>query len=149
MRTLVTLVGLWGCAPPEEDNGCAVESEQEDFQAVCSQAVLGLYPEQSILEFPGGSDATLTAYFEANPSIQSYGGETGNSLTVLLEVGSDSWTAVGRKTSLTIASLDGDTAELRIEAHFADGLNVDGFRIAGPFEATVISSLIDDTASDD
>jgi hypothetical protein len=149
MRKLVTLVGLWGCAPPEDDNGCAVESELEDFQAVCSQALLGLYPEQTILELPGGSDATLTAYLEADPSIQAYGGQTGNSLTVILEVGSESWTAVGRKTTLTFASLDDQTAELRIDAHFADGLNVDGFGIQGPFEATVISSLLDDTASED
>ena len=149
MRTLVTLVGLWGCAPADEGSDCTVDSELEDFQAVCSQAVLGLYPEQTILELPGGSGATLTAYVEANPSIQAYGGETGHSLSVLLEVGEESWTAVGRKTTLTFASLDDQTAELRIDAHFADGLNVDGFGIHGPFEATVISSLLDDTASAD
>ena len=148
MRMLVTLVGLWGCAPPE-DSGCLVESELEDFAPICSGAVLGLYEDQSILELPGANDAVLRAYFEASPSIQPYGGETGSPLSMLLEVGDESWAATGRKSSLTIASMDGDTAEMRIEAHFADGLNVDGFRIAGPFEAELISSMLDDTASGD
>ena len=149
MRNLVILIGLWGCVPPEEDNGCLVASDLTEFQPVCSQALLGLYDEQTILELPGGSGAVLTAYLEASPSIQAYGGETGNSLSMILEVHSESWSAVGRNSTLTVASLEEDIAELRIDAHFADGLNVDGFSIQGPFEATVVTSLNEDTASND
>ena len=137
MRNLLPLLILWGCTPPPT-NTCGVESELADFDPVCSQAVLSLYDDQSIMELPGGNNAVLAAYIEASPTIQAYGGESGNLLNVVLEIETESWTAVGRKTTLTVANIDEDTAELRIDAHFPDGLNVDGFGISGTFDARLL-----------
>ena len=148
MRMLVTLVGLWGCAPTaEEQDDCLVVSERVDFDPVCSQAKLTLYDEQSVVELPGGTNATLTGYFEANPSVQTYGGQTGNTLNVLLEIDLESWTGVNRSTTLAIAALDEESAELRLEAHFSDGLNVEGFGISGPFIASVTDRRLTDTGA--
>ncbi len=145
MRIPLFMLLLWGCTPTEEINSCQVISELESFQPICSQATLSLYDDQTILELSGGTDAALTAYLEASPSVQAYGGETGNSLNTVLEVDGESWTAVGRKTTLTFASFDSDSAEVRIDAHFPDGLNVDGFGIQGPFETRLIDHRLGDS----
>ena len=136
---------VWGCTPTEETSSCQVVSELDTFQPICSQATLSLYDDQTIVELSGGSDAMLSAYLEPSPSIQAYGGETGNTLSTVLEVDTESWTAVGRKTTLTFASFDSDSAEIRIDAHFPDGLNVDGFGVQGPFEARLIDHRLEDS----
>ena len=148
MRYLLILVGLWGCAPAEEEtDDCQVVSDRTDFVPVCSQARLTLYDEQTVLTLPGGSNATLTGYIEANPVIQMYGGQSGNTLNMLLEIDLESWTAVNRSTTLTIAALDDETAELQLDAHFSDGLNVDGIEIVGPLFAPVSDRRISDTGT--
>ena len=148
MRYLAIFIGLWGCAPTEEEtDDCQVVSDRTDFVPVCSQAKLTLYDEETVLELPGGSNATLTGYIEANPAIQMYGGQSGNTLNMLLEIDLESWTAVNRSTTLTIAAIDDEIAELQLEAHFSDGLNVDGFEIVGPLFAPVSDRRLSDTGT--
>lgn len=106
------VVGLAaGCAP------CELQSTYPSFDPVCDQAVLRRYTTEARLAI-SSPDGVLVAYLPHDIHAgERYGGNSGNSLTVILE----DELASTRKTTLTLHELDSAQATGEILAYFDAG----------------------------
>jgi hypothetical protein len=99
---------------------CTLVSNVADYQPICEDAVLAQYGDESRLVVPSDSGA-LVAYLPGDLSEETYGGTSGNPLTILLDLDGGTSFAQARSSHVTIARLDLYDAELQITASFEAG----------------------------
>ena len=107
-----TLLSLLACAGPDP-GGCGVDTTIEDYTPACS-AVLVFFEEETRFEL----DDRLEGFLPADAADGVYGGESGNSATLLF----DGELATARVSTLTLGD-EGET--VRVRADFPSG-SVDG-----------------------
>jgi hypothetical protein len=123
---------LLACALPDGDDerdDCEVEASIADFEPECETALLLRYTGESRLQLPGNG-GTLTAFLPEDVQPIEYGGESGQWLHVVLDLGSTELVAVPEQTTLRVAELRDSEADFFLQVVFEGGA-VEGPLTAG------------------
>ena len=111
-------------------------SALDAFEPLCSGEMIQYVGETRV--FINGLGGTMTAFLPESVAPGTYGGTSGQPLTVILDLSAgDELLADDRLSSITFARVDEDEAELRIVADF------DGQAVKGPLIVPIISATED------
>lgn len=132
-RAALAAAALLALSACKADEDCVMTSALESFEPLCSGEMIQYVGETRVFIY--GQGGTLTAFLPEEVVVGTYGGTSGNPLTVILDqTGGEELLADDRLSTLTFARIDEEEAELRILADF------DGQAIKGPLVVSVTSA---------
>lgn len=132
---LFSLACLLGACQPDDD--CKMSSTVPGFEPLC-RGTLNRYVGENRL-FVSGTGAEVIAYLPGELEPGTYGGTSGNPLTVILATPEGESLGIDRLTTVTFARIEATEAELRLQFEFDEGV------IEGPLRVSIEDLRPDDT----
>lgn len=126
LAALAISVLAGACKPAEE---CKLTSTLDAFEPSCSGELITYVGETRLFLY--GTGGSLTAYLPPDVAPGTYGGNSGNGLTVILDTGTDQELANDRLSTVTVAWVEDAEAQVRIALEF------DGGKVTGPLNVPV------------
>ena len=136
LATLTASALTVGCKSAEE---CKLTSTVDGFEPSCTGELITYVGETRLFLY--GTGGSLTAYLPPDLGPGTYGGNSGNGLTVIFDTGTDQELANERLSTVTVAWVEEAEAQVRIAFEFEGGqitgpLNVPVTRVDGGADGT-------------